>query len=282
MNGKICLLVTDGPVELKILPVQVQDCTQTANNLRAIYRTCLKFINKIWKKSTCNWLDFETLESWPMLPKISLSTGLCRWVCISGKRIKKPRISTSPTRPAFSACLSPAGRQWMRKRGLRGPRSLRKEPQIELQLHGILGACLGHGEGMLELHRSHRRPRECIKFDIIIFLAGRSLKFSQSHKAIPRNLTRGLKIVYKMSSHIPLRWLKWNCRQVRCWLQMNGVPIPSNHLFPAFMTRICGDKLCVRKMDGHYSLDEDKAPDRVDSIHGHCKIYHVHDCAHQC
>ena len=207
------------------LPVQVQDCRHTANNLRAIYRICLKLIKKIWKKSTCNWLDLETLESWPILPKIFVSTGVCRWVCISGKRIRKWRISTSPTHPAFSACLSPAGRQWMRKRGSRGPRSLPKEPQIELQLHVILGACLGHGEGTLELCRQRRRPRECISFEVIIFQAGRSLQFSQSHKANPRNLTQEILRLYKMSSGIPLGWFKWSCRQVRCWLQVSGVQI---------------------------------------------------------
>lgn len=116
--------------------------------------------------------------------------SVCRWVCISGKRIKKPRISTSPTRPAFSACLSPAGRQWMRKRGSRGPRSSRKELQTELQPRGILGACLGHGEGTLESRRPRRRPRECIEFETIIVLAARSLQFSQSHKANPRDLTQ--------------------------------------------------------------------------------------------
>jgi hypothetical protein len=123
---------------------------------------------------------------------------VCRWVCISGKRIKKWRISTSRTHPAFSACLSPAGRRWTRKRGSRGPRSSRKEPQIEPQLHVILGACLGHGEGMLELCRLRRRPRECIKFKVIIFLqAGRSLQFSQSHKANLRNLTQEILRLYK-------------------------------------------------------------------------------------
>lgn len=61
---------------------------------------------------------------------------------------------------------------------------------------------------------------------------------------------------------------------------MNGVAIPTNHLFPGFMTRICGDYLCVRKMDGHYYLEEDDAPDRVDTIHGHCKIHYMSTIVH--
>jgi len=46
------------------------------------------------------------------------------------------------------------------------------------------------------------------------------------------------------------------------------------------MTRICGDDLCVRKMDGHYYLEEDDAPDRVDTIHGHCKIHYMSTIVH--
>lgn len=54
----------------------------------------------------------------------------------------------------------------------------------------------------------------------------------------------------------------------------------TNHVFLGFMTCICGDYLCVRKMDGHYYLEEDDAPDRVDSIHGHCKIYYMSTIVH--
>ena len=76
----------------EILPIQAQDCRLTASHSRRIYRVYLKSIKKIWKKSTCNWLDFETRESWPILTQnLLVHWCLCAGGCVFLERGSRSR-----------------------------------------------------------------------------------------------------------------------------------------------------------------------------------------------
>jgi hypothetical protein len=78
-------VVTDEPVEFEKHLVDIQDLKNFTNRLRGTYGTDLKLIEKNRKISMCNWLDLETLGSWPIMPK-TLSWTL---VITSRKRIKQ-------------------------------------------------------------------------------------------------------------------------------------------------------------------------------------------------
>ena len=78
-------VVTNESVEFEKYLVDVQDLKNFTNRLRGIYGTYLKLIEKIRKITMCNWLDLETLGSWPIMPK-TLSWTL---VITSRKRIKQ-------------------------------------------------------------------------------------------------------------------------------------------------------------------------------------------------
>ena len=72
-NGEIQPLVTDRAVEFEKYPVQVQDFRQIGDDYKRISRIYLNSIKGNWK--VCNQLDWETLRSQPILPKISVETG---------------------------------------------------------------------------------------------------------------------------------------------------------------------------------------------------------------
>ena len=50
-------------------PVEDEVFRRIANHLRWIYRIYLDFIKENQKITTYNWLDLETLGSWPIVPK---------------------------------------------------------------------------------------------------------------------------------------------------------------------------------------------------------------------
>ena len=62
-------LVTDELVEFEKWPVEVGDFRRISDHFRGIYKIYLKRIKQNRKMSTCNWLDLESPESSPTMPK---------------------------------------------------------------------------------------------------------------------------------------------------------------------------------------------------------------------
>jgi hypothetical protein len=58
-------LVTNEPAEFEKQPVEVGDLRRITDCFRRIYRLYLKWKKAYQKMPTCNWLDLESLGSWP-------------------------------------------------------------------------------------------------------------------------------------------------------------------------------------------------------------------------
>ena len=71
MIGENGQLVTNGPVEFKKQPVEVEDCRKIMDRFRGIYRIQdPNLIKENLRMPTCNQLDLQTLGSQPvMMPK---------------------------------------------------------------------------------------------------------------------------------------------------------------------------------------------------------------------
>ena len=74
MSGNNWRLVADEPVEFEKEPVDVQDFTKFNDHSRGICRMYLKWWSKTVRCKHVNWLDLESLGSWPTLPKNFLGT----------------------------------------------------------------------------------------------------------------------------------------------------------------------------------------------------------------
>jgi hypothetical protein len=62
--------------------VEIQDCRNITDHLRGIYGIYPNLIKENWRMSTCNRLDFQTLGSQPIIPKISSLSAL-QWYRIA-------------------------------------------------------------------------------------------------------------------------------------------------------------------------------------------------------
>ena len=60
MNRENQPLVIDEPVEFGISLVEVQDFGKITDQFRGIYGIYLKLMKKLWKITTCNWMELET------------------------------------------------------------------------------------------------------------------------------------------------------------------------------------------------------------------------------
>ena len=70
MIGENRQLLTNEVVEFEKKPVEVQDYRKITNHFGGIYITFPNLIKENQRMSTCNWLDFQTLGTQPLMPKI--------------------------------------------------------------------------------------------------------------------------------------------------------------------------------------------------------------------